>query len=104
MEKCEGCQGDAPLAMPPPLGERGGHTPNLWQKKSDEFLHPDRIKSNTFLHSHLFKLPAFRKTIASLKAYTVIIQARDAGNDSRNPMVYPKRNNQSEIDNEHRNI
>jgi hypothetical protein len=73
-------------------------------KKSDEFLHPDRIKNNAFFLSCFFKPPAFRKTIVCMEANTPFFQAQDAGKDNRNPLFFPLRNYHSGITNEYGNI
>jgi len=85
-----GGQGDAPLGMPPPLGERGSLSYSLVKtllpsKKSDEFPHPDHIKNHIFFLSDLFKPTELKKTIAYLKVCADLIQARDAGKNSKNP-------------------
>jgi hypothetical protein len=74
-------------------------------KKSNKFLHPERIKNNAFFLSCFFKPPtALRKTIACMEANTPLIQARVAGKDSKNPLFFPLRNFQSGITNEYGNI
>jgi hypothetical protein len=105
-----GSRGCSPWDASPSGGERGSHSYSMVKnyfsrtKKSDEFLHPDCIKNNAFFLSCFFKPPAFRKTIACMEACTGLIQARDGGKNSRNPLFFPLRNNHSGITNEYGNI
>jgi hypothetical protein len=110
VEMKRGSRGFSPWDASPSGGVRGSHSYSKAirslqsKKKSDEFLHPDRIKNYAFFLSCFFKLTALRKTLTCIEAYTGLIQARDAGKNSRNPLFFPLRNNQSGTDNEYRNI
>jgi len=105
----KGVKGMLPLGCLPLWGSEGVtliFSDNFFNtaKKSDEFLHPDCIKNNAFFLSCFFKPSAFRKTIECMEANTPLIQARDGGKNSRNPLFFPLRNFQSGITNEYGNI
>ena len=95
MEKCKwGSRGSSPWDASPSGGGRGLHSYSLvknllpTKKKSDEFLHPDRIKNFAFFSVLLLSTARVRKTITCIEADAALIQAQDADKDGRNPRFF----------------